>query len=38
MLEKNKPIYTEAFDYAFSNSDIKNIAIVGIYGASKSSV
>ena len=38
ILAKNKPIYTEALDYAFSNSDIKNIAITGIYGAGKSSV
>lgn len=38
ILAENKPIYTEALDYAFSNSDIKNIAITGIYGAGKSSV
>lgn len=38
ILDKNKSIYTEALDYAFSNDDIKNIAITGIYGAGKSSV
>lgn len=38
MLTENKQIYTEALDYAFSNSDIKNIAITGIYGAGKSTV
>lgn len=38
ILEENKSIYTEALDYAFSNDDIKNIAITGIYGAGKSSV
>lgn len=38
ILETNNPIYTEALDYAFSNDDIKNIAITGIYGAGKSSV
>lgn len=38
ILYKNKSIYTEALDYAFSNDDIKNIAITGIYGAGKSSV
>lgn len=38
VLDENKPIYTEALDYAFSNSDIKNIAITGIYGAGKSTV
>lgn len=38
ILDKNKSIYTEALDYAFSNNDIKNIAITGIYGAGKSSV
>ena len=38
VLEENEPIYTEALDYAFSNSSIKNIAITGIYGAGKSTV
>lgn len=38
LLKENKQIYTEALDYAFSNSDIKNIAITGIYGAGKSTV
>lgn len=38
VLNENKPIYTEALDYAFGNSDIKNIAITGIYGAGKSTV
>lgn len=38
ILDKNKSIYTEALEYAFSNNDIKNIAITGIYGAGKSSV
>ena len=37
-LEKNEGIYTEALNYAFSNSDIRNIAITGIYGAGKSTV
>ena len=32
------PIYKKAFDFAFSNDDIKNIAITGIYGAGKSTV
>lgn len=38
VLDENEPIYTEALDYAFGNSDIKNIAITGIYGAGKSTV
>lgn len=38
ILEENKQVYTDAFDYAFSNDDIKNIAITGIYGAGKSTV
>lgn len=38
VLDENKKIYTEALDFAFSNSDIKNIAITGIYGAGKSTV
>ena len=38
ILNENRKIYTEALDYAFSNSDIKNIAITGIYGAGKSTV
>lgn len=38
ILKGNKQIYTEALDYAFSNNDIKNIAITGIYGAGKSTV
>ena len=32
------PIYKKALDFAFSNDDIKNIAITGIYGAGKSTV
>ena len=31
-------MYTEALDYAFSNDDIRNIAITGVYGAGKSTV
>lgn len=38
VLDKNKEIYTKALDFAFSNKDIKNIAITGIYGAGKSTV
>ncbi|HAU5385711.1 TPA: hypothetical protein KQW51_002356 [Clostridioides difficile] len=38
VLKENKQIYTEALDYAFGNSSIKNIAITGIYGAGKSTV
>lgn len=38
VLDENKKIYTEALDFAFSDSDIKNIAITGIYGAGKSTV
>lgn len=38
VLKANKQIYTEALDYAFGNSNIKNIAITGIYGAGKSTV
>lgn len=38
VLKENKQIYTEALDYAFGNSNIKNIAITGIYGAGKSTV
>ena len=38
VLTENKQIYTEALDYAFSNSDIKNIAITGIYSTKKSTV
>lgn len=34
----NKSIYNEALDFAFSNKDIKNIAITGIYGSGKSTV
>lgn len=37
-LEKINPIYKKALDFAFSNDDIKNIAITGIYGAGKSTV
>lgn len=36
--DKQKQIYMEALDFAFSNNDIKNIAITGIYGAGKSTV
>lgn len=38
VLKENKQIYTDALDYAFSNDDIKNIAITGIYGSGKSTV
>lgn len=38
VLSENKQIYTEALDYDFGNSDIKNIAITGIYGSGKSTV
>lgn len=38
VLDKNKEIYTKALDFAFSNEDIKNIAITGIYGSGKSTV
>lgn len=38
VLDENNEIYDEALDYAFSNNDIKNIAITGIYGAGKSTV
>ena len=38
VLEENNEIYTKALDFAFSNKDIKNIAITGIYGAGKSTV
>lgn len=31
-------VYEEAIDYAFNNSDIKNVAISGAYSAGKSSV
>ena len=38
LLDENKKIYSDALDFAFSNTDIKNIAITGIYGAGKSTV
>ena len=38
ILEENKPVYTDALDYAFSNEDIRNIAVTGVYGAGKSTV
>ena len=38
ILKENKQIYTEALDYAFSNDDVRNIAITGVYGAGKSTV
>ena len=38
ILEENKQVYTDALDYAFSNDDIRNIAITGVYGAGKSTV
>lgn len=38
ILKENKKVYTDALDYAFSNNDIKNIAITGNYGAGKSTV
>ncbi|WP_048782363.1 hypothetical protein [Streptococcus sp. 263_SSPC] len=38
ILDENKKVYTDALDYAFGNSDIRNIAITGVYGAGKSTV
>ncbi len=38
VLQKNKKIYTDALNYAFSNNDVKNIAITGIYGSGKSTI
>ena len=38
LLKKNKQVYTDALDYAFSHDDIRNIAITGVYGAGKSTV
>ena len=38
ILKENKKVYTDALDYAFSNDDIRNIAITGVYGAGKSTV
>ena len=38
ILPRNKEIYTEALDYAFSKDDIRNIAITGVFGAGKSTV
>lgn len=38
VLPRNKEIYTEALDYAFSKDDVRNIAITGVYGAGKSTV
>ena len=38
ILEKNKPIYTKALDFAFENDSIKNIAITGVYGSGKSTI
>ena len=38
ILTENKKVYTEALDYAFSEDDIRNIAITGVYGAGKSTV
>ena len=38
ILDENKKVYTDALDYAFSNDDIRNIAITGVYGAGKSTV
>lgn len=38
VLDKNEEAYTEALDFAFSNDNIKNIAITGIYGSGKSTV
>ena len=37
-VDKQRQIYMEALDFAFSNDHIKNIAITGIYGAGKSTV
>ena len=38
VLDKNKTIYTRALNSAFMNDDIRNIAIMGIYGAGKSTL
>ena len=38
IFDENKKVYTDALDYAFGNSDIRNIAITGVYGAGKSTV
>ena len=38
VLNENKKIYTEALDFAFSNKDIKNVAITGIHGSGKTTV
>lgn len=35
---KQKQIYIDALDFALSNTDIKNIAITGIYGSGKSTI
>ena len=31
-------VYKDAIDYVFDNSDVKNVAISGAYGAGKSSI
>ena len=31
-------VYKEAFDFVFSNNDVRNVAISGAYGAGKSSI
>lgn len=36
--EADVRVYEDAFDFVFSNKDIKNVAISGAYGAGKSSV
>ena len=38
VLNKNEYVYTEALDFVFSNDNIKNIAITGIYGSGKLTV
>lgn len=38
ILKENKQVYKDALNYVFSNDDIRNIAITGVYGAGKSTV
>lgn len=38
VLDENKKVYDDALNEAFSNKNIKNIAITGIYGSGKSTV
>ncbi|MDE8053981.1 hypothetical protein PT072_08880 [Erysipelothrix rhusiopathiae] len=38
VLDENKKVYDDALSEAFSNKNVKNIAITGIYGSGKSTV